>query len=140
MVFSADILRKWKFNLSFRRMSAETTMCSPLPSEQRFSEREGYTWWSTHGFAADILQKWRKKKTMCRPPCVALPFWNLWSEERRLHMDFFFVHFRRMSAGKTMSSPLPSDQRFQKRGLHMVVYTWFCCRHPSKMEEKKDHV
>ena len=83
-------------------------------------KREGYTWWSTHGFAADILQKWKKKKTMCRPPCVALPFWNLWSEERRLHMVFFFVHFQRMSAGKTMCSRLPSDQRFQKGRLHMV--------------------
>ena len=56
---------------TFRRMSTEKTMCSPLPFDQR---REGYTWCATHGLFFLPFLKDVCSKTMCRPPCVALPF------------------------------------------------------------------
>jgi len=71
-------------------------------SPQKGLHMVGYTWWATHGLFFLPFLKDVCSKTMCRPPCVALPF----------------VTFRRMSAGKTMCSPLPFDQR--REG-----YTWW---------------
>ena len=93
--------------VTFRRMSAGKTMCSPLPFDQR---REGYTWWSTHGLFFLPFLKDVCSKTMCRPPCVALP--SLVEGVRATHglsADILRklklnLHFRRMSAGKTMCS------------------------------------
>ena len=70
-------------------------------SPQKGLHMVGYTWWATHGLFFLPFLKDVCSKTMCRPPCVALPF----------------VTFRRMSAGKTMCSPCPFDQR--REG-----YTW----------------